>query len=400
MRFHRLLLLLLIVLLPCTALAASLVWEEVPALLRPGKTLRFVLSAPAGEVSLSLTTPTGDSLPLTTLSAPGGGLTFPWDGTVERKALPAGEYTLTASQGKKEAAVSLVIGEKAPLLLSITADEQAHDAWCARVETSCDGTLTMTLQGEEEILLVSEAVVAGENVLFWDGTCHGEALPAGDYDLTFRLTDETGFSSAPETLNVLVEAPYVPQPARDLTEVTPGDFTSMVCDHDPCYWHLPMGSLDEEAVWAVLTQPVTVLKGDQRQQTKVLAQPDKNCTDYVGEVTQESQAVHVLQTQGDWAYIEAYSSSVEGSSVAVWAERFEGWVPAKLLVEKEVSQELGLVIDKLQQRLYVYREGKLFSTLLCSTGYPRSDTPFNETPAGEFLAISWTGGLLEQQPVL
>ncbi|MBQ3440184.1 MAG: hypothetical protein IJG35_09420, partial [Bacteroidales bacterium] len=36
--------------------------------------------------------------------------------------------------------------------------------------------------------------------------------------------------------------------------------------------------------------------------------------------------------------------------------------------------------------------GHLFSTLLCSTGFPREDTPFHETPAGEFAVVSWVGG--------
>lgn len=52
------------------------------------------------------------------------------------------------------------------------------------------------------------------------------------------------------------------------------------------------------------------------------------------------------------------------------------------------------MIDKLQQRLYVFRDGKLFSTLLCSTGFPGSklENPWNETPAGEYLVVSRTGG--------
>jgi hypothetical protein len=40
----------------------------------------------------------------------------------------------------------------------------------------------------------------------------------------------------------------------------------------------------------------------------------------------------------------------------------------------------------------VYALLALFSTLLVSTGFPRADTPFAETPAGEYLMVSWTGG--------
>lgn len=181
--------------------------------------------------------------------------------------------------------------------------------------------------------------------------------------------------------------------AHDKQYHTPGEGSLVRCDHEKCYWNLPMGTPDEARVWEVLTAPVTVLDANQRHQVKIRKEPDANCTEYVGEVTGSSQGVHVLERGDEWSLIEAYSSSPEGSKVRVYAEKFMGWVETSLLKEVEVDQTLGLVIDKQFQRLYVYREGKLFSTLLCSTGYynPKKKNPWNETPAGEFLCISWTG---------
>lgn len=180
--------------------------------------------------------------------------------------------------------------------------------------------------------------------------------------------------------------------ATDIFYHTPNERSAVKCDHEVCFWRMNMGEMDEAAIWQVLTQPVTVLAGKQREQIRVLAQPDEACTDYVGVVTCASQAVHILERGEDWTLIEAYSSAEEGSAVAVFALPFQGYVKTSLLKEEEVDQTYGLVIDKLQQRLYVFREGKLLSTLLCSTGYPRKDTPFAETPAGEYLMVSWTGG--------
>ena len=188
--------------------------------------------------------------------------------------------------------------------------------------------------------------------------------------------------SAPETLL-----------AADAFSLTPSDFSPYHCDHENCFYHLEMGTTDADAVWKVLTAPVTVIEGKQREQVRILAEPDENCTDYVGVVTCASQGVHVLKEQGDWTLIEAYSSAEEGSAVKVFAEQFQGWVKTKRLKTVEVDQQYGLVIDKLQQRLYVYREGKLFATLLCSTGFAKDKaTLFHETPAGEYLMISWVGG--------
>ena len=185
-----------------------------------------------------------------------------------------------------------------------------------------------------------------------------------------------------------------PMPAHDLIYRIPNEDSEVLCEHDFCYWQLTEGETDEELVWQVLTQPITVVSGNQKDQVKVRARPEKDCKEYTGIVTCASQGVHVLRQEGDWTLIEAYSSAGEGSKVEVWAERFQGYVETKLLKELEVDQEYGLVIDKLQQRLYVYREGHLFSTLLCSTGFPREDTPFNETPAGEFAIVSWVGDFI------
>ena len=180
--------------------------------------------------------------------------------------------------------------------------------------------------------------------------------------------------------------------ATDVFYHTPNEASAVKCDHELCFWKLEMGRMNEEAIWQVLTQPVTVLEGKQREQVRVLAEPDDKCTDYVGVVTCASQGVHVLERREDWTLIEAYSSAEEGSAVKVFADPFQGWVKTKRLKEVEVDQTYGLVIDKLQQRLYVFREGKLFATLLCSTGFAKASKPFHETPAGEFLLVSWVGG--------
>ena len=183
--------------------------------------------------------------------------------------------------------------------------------------------------------------------------------------------------------------------AEDIEFHRANENSPVKCDHPLCFWNMRMGWMDEAEIWEVLTQPVTVLDGNERQQHKVRARPEEDCTDYTGCVTYASQGVHVLERGEEWTLIEAYSSSVEGSPVHVYATLFQGYVPTSLLKEVPVDTTYGLVIDKQQQRLYVFKEGRLFTTLLCSTGFynPKKKNPWNETPAGEFLLISWTGRL-------
>ena len=234
--------------------------------------------------------------------------------------------------------------------------------------------------------------------------CRGLALLAG-FVLLFGTAfaeeevDQRDLLDLSEVEDDMEEIDFLPpdatQLARDKQWHTPAEGSPVQCDHEICYWTTPMGYTDEAAVWKILMQPVTVLDCNQRHQYKIRKYPDKNCTEYTGEVTGSSQGVHVLEKGDEWTLIEAYSSSPEGSKVKVYAEKFQGYVETSLLKEVEVDQTCGIVIDKQFQRLYVYRDGKKFTTMLCSTGYynPKKGTRWNETPAGEFLCVSWTGRL-------
>jgi hypothetical protein len=157
------------------------------------------------------------------------------------------------------------------------------------------------------------------------------------------------------------------------------------------YWTLPMDISNEAGIWEVLMQPVTVIKGHQKQAYQLRAQPDKEA-DAVGEVTYASQGVRVLENlDSGWSLVEAYSSSFSGSKVRVWGKMVQGYVETKLLEEKKPYSKYGLVIDKLTQRLYVFSNGKLLTSLLISTGLANEEQPYNETQAGEYLIVSRVG---------
>ena len=162
------------------------------------------------------------------------------------------------------------------------------------------------------------------------------------------------------------------------------------------YWTLPMDITDEEAVWKVLMQPVTVLNGkmfngnSEKVQIVLRKEPDDN-SEGVGVATCETQGVHVLERGDEWSLIECYSSSFHDSKVINWNALVQGYVQTKYLKEITPNQEMGMVIDKLTQRLYLFKDGKLFTTLLVSTGVSNAIQPYNETRSGEFLLTSKVG---------
>ena len=63
--------------------------------------------------------------------------------------------------------------------------------------------------------------------------------------------------------------------ATDVFYHTPNESSPVRCNHELCFWNLEMGRMDEAAIWKVLTQPVTVIAGKQREQVRILARPDE-----------------------------------------------------------------------------------------------------------------------------
>ena len=160
------------------------------------------------------------------------------------------------------------------------------------------------------------------------------------------------------------------------------------------YWTLPMDITDEAAVWQALTQPITVLSGNfkRAERTQITVRAEKSLdSEGVGVVTCETQGVHVLEREKDWSLIECYSSSFHDSKVVNWNVLIQGYVQTKYLKEVKPNQKIGFVIDKLTQRMYIFRDGKLFSTLLVSTGLSNERQPYNETRSGEFLLTTRVG---------
>lgn len=169
---------------------------------------------------------------------------------------------------------------------------------------------------------------------------------------------------------------------------TPG---TAKCGKAYCYWETPMDISNVEALWSMLIQPMTTVKGDPREQVVIRSAPS-SASPAIGEVTCYSQGVHVLEHMDNgWSRIECYSSSFKGSKTEAWNKLLTGYIETNLLQQFEVKTKYGLIVDKLTQRLYVFQDGALLDELAVSTGLPNADQPYNETRSGEYLLFSRTG---------
>ena len=196
-----------------------------------------------------------------------------------------------------------------------------------------------------------------------------------------------------EQIPVMEEAEHIFEVEAEQLLPSPATYSTHACEHEVCYWNLPMGDLNEEAIWAVMQQPMTVVKGEHQRQIIPLRAEPREDAEYIGEVTCISQGVHVLETlDNGWSLVDCYSSSAAKSKVKVFAEQVQGYIRTDRLEEKIPATRYGLLIDKLNQTMYVFDQGKIIGELLVSTGLVNKSQPFNETPAGEFMTVSWSGG--------
>lgn len=380
-----------------------------------------------------------------------------WNGTYQGAPAPQGDYQLVVNLNGATAAAPVTVGANAPYLTSIDVSSTAvTPAVPVTVDfyASTEGTLTVgLLQGESHLEMATVPVTEGQQSYVWQTDLYTQiGLADGSAALTLMLTDGEDFNSNEEhiavtlsgfvavepTMEVIPEAvEATPEPAaepadaveeavvEEIVEAIIFDEDGNIVEEEPeateevtaentvftpamgspyqpdeplNYWNMPMDITDEAAVWEVLMQPMTILYSNvdraERTQTVLRAEPSDD-SEAVGLVTRMNQGVHVLETlDNGWSLIEAYSSSFYGADVKRWNLLVQGYVKTKELKVVEPQQEYGFVVDKLTQRLYMFKEGKLFTTLLVSTGLVNGIEPiqpYNETRSGEFLLTSPVG---------
>lgn len=100
-----------------------------------------------------------------------------------------------------------------------------------------------------------------------------EAAPMPEDELPLPEETESPAETADEAPARTVKA-Y--QTAIDAPLNTPGRES---CGKKNCFWETEMDPYNEKAVWAMLTAPMTVIKGDSRKQANLYAEPDGDSED-------------------------------------------------------------------------------------------------------------------------
>ena len=262
------------------------------------------------------------------------------------------------------------------------------------------GILQEGLVGTElQMGSAGEAVVAFQKNLkelgYYDGDCAGKfgkaTVTATEKYQKAKGLERTGVADrdtlAAITADIAAIREAAEQKAKERAEREAAAKTEAAKEAIAANWFGEFDPYDEEAAWARLMQEITVLDVDQKEKIYLSDGPNgkrKTNDEHRGFFYGESVGVKVLEQQDGWSKIQAYND---------YDEIEEGWVRPGRLKTVEPNRTWGMIIDKRTQRLYLYKEGRLLTELLVSTGTTKGENEdFCETASGDFLLVSATGG--------
>ena len=406
-RQRALLILMLLLFLPPLASAAEdMAFTIAPTVIYPGKMERVSFtSAVPGTAVFSLTQEDGETALVIrdALSVSAGENHLTWDGmTDDGVPVQPGDYLLSIAMDETQIAKPLTIGSPSPRILNVSAPASAEcgGEWAFTLEVSEAGTLAMRVKGADGVWrdALTAHVFPGETQLQWTCEVGGEAMDAGEYTAQFTLTNDEGVTGTARQMPLTLVMTAASAQKRPAKTIVPSAVTTAA--EEKSYWTYPIGELDDAALWEIMMQPMTVIDGNQTLVYRLRKTPDdsQKKDNVVGEITYASQGVHVLETlDNGWSLVEAYNSSYgpdcqSRRGFGVTDDLIQGYVKTSLLKTITPKTEYALLIDKLNQTMYIFSEGKCIGTLLVSTGLNNATQSWNETPSGEFVMISKMGG--------
>ena len=339
-------------------------------------------------------------------------------------------------------------GVAQPILSDINGNSvlRVGEEWTMSFQTTEGGALALqlrTLSGEVAADIGAQEVLAGTGTISWNGyLADGRPVSDGEYILAAALKNFWQETSEVQTLPLSVRSGQQEveildlsaldiQNAQMMTDVT---FDTAVfqepeiLQEEPAavaaeteysldengvpyatsFWDMNPDAYDlknpehQRAIWDLMMQPITVFTVGQTEHVYPTHVPGADKKPYktncAGELHGQSQGINILEDDSDgdgYVKIEAYSNdgtkTKDQYMMSIDNKRISGYVQKKLIQTVEPSRKYALLVDKLRQRLYIFKEGEIIGELEVSTGLNNDKQPYNETPAGEFITVSKVG---------
>ena len=368
------LLLALLLLLPAFACSEAGLAVSLPETVRGYTPCEIRISAPeAGEAELRLYDAL-DSCWLTRREMLSGGENrLAWDGLGENaERLFAGPYrfdaVLRTGDGQEyTASAKFEISGTTPALVyalpsSNTLYLDGSERWFTEMYTSYVPCTVVTEVRDETGRTVwtkeTEITVEDGGALHWAGKLSGgKRIAAGSYTVSCRSRQnpdyEYTFPLSVEETNPL---------NREVKETGPV---------------MPERGMDDEEIWEIMMRPSVVINENGSNKRIDLYPGPKVSNRPVGTLCCATQALEVLGFEGAWAHVTAWSHTN--------GQKIDGYIQAKRLTVLAPNPAYGVLVDKRDQTLTVFENGKRIGTVPVSTGKQVGHETYRETPAGAFL---------------
>ena len=309
---------------------------------------------------------------------------LPWDGLGEYgERMFAGPYRfvvkLKTADGKELAKEKKfnISGTTETLVYALPSSETLYleggDKWFVECYVSAKCLVAMEVKDSkgETVYFRDESIRDPDGIsLYWNGALDSRRRIAPgeytvrmwsklnpDYDHTFPLTVK---EKAPEKPAIQATGPVMPE----------------------------RGMSDAE-IWEIMMKPSVVINDNGTFRRFNLYGVPKTGTRAIGTLRCALQGLEILETEGAWAHVRA-ARHEDG-------QMMEGYYLLKSLTVYEPNPHYGVLIDKKEQTLTVFEDGKRIGTVPVSTGLVTPGNTYRETPAGAFLTDVHTGASFAQE---
>lgn len=151
---------------------------------------------------------------------------------------------------------------------------------------------------------------------------------------------------------------------------------------DAGYWGLTSDATDAE-IWAAITRQMISVDVGENESAYIYNSPYDGRT-RLGTVNGLSQGLNVIKNRDDgWSLVEAFRNE-DGAFV-------RGYIRTKTLRQVDPNTTYGIVIDKSEQTLTVFKDGQRIGSCKISTGLATAKYMHRETPAGEYITVTRRG---------
>lgn len=343
-----------------------------------------IQSPVAGEVVLHLYDAKKNPWRVIRASLVPGENQIPWDGLGEHlERLFAGPYHFVAElagedgQVRSATARFKISGTTPALVYALPSSETLYldgsEDWFAECYVSIECTIAMEVRDESGLVYSRREhfgdVDGGGARIDWKGSLGREGtIPPGDYTVSFHSLPNPDYAfswplhvreSRPERLEIAETGPIIPE----------------------------RGMSDAE-IWEIMMKPSVVLRDAGADADMTLHAFPSARSRAVATLGSDTQALEVLGFEGNWAKVRAWSHRDGQEAV--------GYVRKSDLTLAYPGTHYGLLIDKRDQTLAVYQDGKKIAVMPVTTGKPTKKAPSRETPAGAFLTSFRLGASFAQ----